>query len=84
MQTARDLIPATAEFTAGMQHCENDLQRRLSRLRLNIYGDAAAIVRHGDGIAGVDRHGNVGAEARQSFVNGIIYDLIDQMVQTTG
>ena len=34
--------------------------------------------------AGVDRHGNVGAEARQSFVNGIIYNLIDQMVQTTG
>ena len=40
--------------------------------------------RHGDGIAGVDRHGNVGAEARQSFVNGIIYNLIDQMVQSTG
>ena len=44
MKTAGDLIAPTAEFAARVQNGIDDLQRGLSGLRLNVDGNAAAIV----------------------------------------
>ena len=44
MKTAGDLIAPAAEFAARVQNGIDNLQRRLSGLRLNVDGNAAAIV----------------------------------------
>ena len=44
VKTAGDLIAPAAEFAARVQNGVNDLQRGLSGLRLNVDGNAAAIV----------------------------------------
>ncbi len=44
VKTAGDLIAPAAEFTARVQNGVDDLQGRLSGLRLNVHGNAAAII----------------------------------------
>ena len=84
VQAAGDLIAAAAEFAARMQDRIDDLERGAAGLGLNVHGDAAAVIGDGDGVAGVDRHGNVGAVAREGLVDGVVHDLIDEMVQAAG
>ena len=84
VQAAGHLVAAAAELAAGMQHGEHHLQRGAARLLLDVHGNAAAIVGDGDGVAGVDGDGNVGAVAGQRFVDGVVHDLVHQMVQTAG
>ena len=84
MQAAGDLIAAAAEFAARMQDRIDDLERGAAGLGLNVHGDAAAVIGDGDGVAGVDRHGDVGAVAREGLVDGVVHDLIDEMVQAAG
>ena len=81
VKAAGDLIASAAELAAGVQHGVHHLQSGPSRLGLDIHGNAAAVIGDGDGIAGVDGHGYVLAVARQSFVNGVVHDLIDQVMQ---
>ena len=81
MQTAGDLIAAAAELAAGVEYGINDLQRRPPGLGLDVHGDAAAVVGNGDGVAGVDGDGDVLAVARQRFIDGVVHDLIDQMMK---
>ena len=70
VQAAGDLIAAAAEFAARMQDRIDDLERGAAGLGLNVHGDAAAVIGDGDGVAGVDRHGDVGAVAREGLVDG--------------
>ena len=81
VQAAGDLIAAAAEFAARMQDRIDDLERGAAGLGLNVHGDAAAVIGDGDGVAGVDRHGDLGADTCQSFIHGIVYYLIYQMVK---
>ena len=67
-----------------MQHREDDLQGALSGLLLDVHGDAAAVVAHADHVPLLDRHFDRRAEAGQRLVDGVVDDLIDQMVQTGG
>ena len=84
MQAAGDLIAPAAEFAAGMEHGIHDLQSRTPGLGLDIHGDTPAVVGDGDGVAGIDGHGNMLTVSGQRFVNGVVHDLIDQVVQTGG
>ena len=84
VQTAGHLVAAAAELAAGVQHGIHHFQRRLPGLGLNVHGDTAAVIHHGDGVAFVDGHGNFRAVARQRFVDGVIHDLVNQMVQAGG
>ena len=81
VQTAGDLIAPAAELTAGVQDGKDHLQGGLARLGLDVHGDAPAVVGDGDGVVRVDGHGDVGAVARQGLVDGVVHDLIDQVVQ---
>ena len=71
-----------AELAAGGQDGGDDLQRGRAGLRLNIHGDAAAIVGDGDGVALVDGDVDLGAVTGQRLVDGVIHDLVHQVVQT--
>ena len=84
MQTAGDLVAGVlaAELAAGVQHSVNDGDSRDAQLGLDIDRDAAAIVRYFDDVAGLDGDFDVGAVARQRLVDGVIDDLIDEVVQT--
>ena len=84
MQTAGHLVATAAELAAGVEHGVHHFQSGFSRLGLNVHGDTAAIIHHGDGVAFVDGHGNFRAVARQSLVDGVVYDLVYQMVETGG
>ena len=81
VQAAGDLVAPAAELAAGVEHRVHNLQRGPPGLGLNVHGDAPAVVGDGDGVAGVDGHGNMLAVARESLVNGVVHDLVDQMVQ---
>ena len=78
METAGNLIAAAAKFSSGMQDGIDHLQGRAASLRLNIHGNAPSVVGDGDGLSWIDGDGNMLAVPGQSFVNGIVHDLIDQ------
>ena len=82
VQAAGDLVAPAAELAARVQHGEHDLERALARLRLNVHGDAAAVVAHADDVAFLDRHFDMIAVARQRLVDGVVHDLIHEMVET--
>ena len=81
VQAAGDLVAAAAELAAGVQHRVDDLQRGTARLRLDVHGDAAAVVGDGDRPVRVDRHVDMRAEAGQRLVDGVVHDLVHEVVQ---
>ncbi len=84
VKTAGDLVAAAAELAASMEHGVDHLQRRFAGLGLNVHGDTTAVVGNGDGVALVDGHMDFVAVACQCLVNGVVHDLIHQVVQTGG
>ena len=44
-------------------------------------GDAAPVVDDRDRVVGVDRDGDLGAEAGERLVDGVVDDLVDEVVQ---
>ena len=84
VQAAGDLVAPAAELAAGVQDGKDHLQGGLAGLLLDVHGDAAAVVHDLDDVARLDAHLNVGAVAGQGFVDGVVHDLIDQVVQATG
>ena len=82
VQAAGDLIAPAAELAARVQHREHDLKRGLARLRLHVHRDAAAVVAHADDVARLDGQLDVAAVARERLVDGVVDDLIHEVVQT--
>ena len=82
MQAAGDLVAAAvAELAAGVEDGEHDLERRLALLLHRVDGDAAAVVDDGDRVVGVDRHVDARAVAGERLVDGVVDDLVDEVVQ---
>ena len=84
VQTAGHLVAGilAAELAAGVQHGVDNGDSRDAQLGLDVHGDAAAIVRYLNDIAGLDGHLDMGAVACQCLVNGVVHDLIDEVMQT--
>ena len=82
VQTAGNLISAAAEFTACMQNRKYHLQRAHAFLVIDINGNAAPVIHNGNGIIGVDFYGNLVTEPCKRFIHGVIYNFINQMMQT--
>ena len=84
VQAAGHLVAAAvAELAAGVQHGEDDLDGRQALLLHDRHRDAAAVVTHGDRAVGVDRHIDRIAVARQGLVDGVVDDLVDEVMQPT-
>ena len=81
MQAARDLIAAAAEFAARVQDRKDHRDRGQAGLVLDAHRDTAPVVRDADHVAGQDHHVDLVAVPGQRFVDRIVHDLIDQMVQ---
>src|SRR5262249_43193435 len=85
VQPARDLVsPTVAELPAGVQRGEDDLSRGLADLRMPFHGDAAAVVDDGAAVVGVQGDGDALGVAGDRLVDGVVHDLVDQVVQPTG
>ena len=84
MEAAGDLITAAAELAAGVEHGVDHFQGGLASLSLDVHRDAAAVVGDGDGVAVVDGHVDLGTITGQRFVDGVVHDLIDQVMQAAG
>ena len=67
-----------------MEDGKYHLQGRHAFLLIDIYRDPTAVIHNGNGIIGMDFYSDFVTEASQSFVNGVIYDFINQMMQTSG
>ena len=81
MEAAGHLIPAAAELAPGVEHGVHHLQGGTPGLGLYIHRDAAAVVGDLDHVALQNLHGDVVAVPRQGLVDGVVHDLVHQMVQ---
>ena len=81
MQAAGYLVSSAAEFATGMQDRKYDLDRRNTGLMINTYRNTTAVINNGDRIIRIDHHFDFVAKSCQRLIDGIIYDLIYQMVK---
>ena len=72
---------AVAELAAGVEDGQHDLERRLALLLHRVDRDAAPVVDDRDRVVGVDRDLDGVAEAGERLVDGVVDDLVDQVVQ---
>ena len=86
VQAAGDLVAVVVELAARMQFRQGDFRGASLGIVLVVPfdggGNAAPVVHDGDGVVGVDRHLNARGEARESFVDRVVDDFVDEMVQT--
>src|SRR5215218_1477045 len=82
VQAAGDLVAAAvAELAAGVQDGQHHLDRRPALLLHDGDGDAAAVVDHGDRVVGVNRDVHARRVARERLVDGVVHDLVDEVVK---
>ena len=66
-----------------MQHRQHDLDGRALLLGHDRDRDPAAVIDDRDGLVGMDRDRHLAAVARQRLVDGVVDDLVDEMVQAS-
>ena len=84
VQAARDLVGLVVELAAGVEHGHDDFGRRLLLLLVHLDRDAAAVVDDRDRIVDVDEDFDVLAVAGQGLVDGVVDDLIDEVMEPFG
>ncbi len=81
VEAAGHLVGILVELTAGMELGHDDLGRRHAFFLVDVDGDAAAVVAHGDRAVAVERDVDQVAIAGQGFVDGVVHHLIDHVMQ---
>ena len=81
MQTAGDRVAAAAELAARVQHGQHDLDGRLALGGDDAHRDAAAVVDDADAAVGEDRDVDGVRVTGQRLVDGVVDDLVHQVVQ---
>ncbi len=84
METSRDLIGLLIEFSAGMEDREHDFKSTLAVLLHPVDRYPPAIVLNHKRTIAVDDDCDPAAVSGKGFINRVVYDLIDQMVQPAG
>ena len=83
VQAAGHLVAGVlaAELAAGVEDGIDDGDGGQAGIRLDIHGDAAAVVGDLDDVVLQDLDFDVVAVTGQSLVDGVVHDLVDQMMQ---
>ena len=81
MQAAGNLVGILVELTAGMQLGHDDLRRRNALFGMDVGRDTAPVVGDGHGAIGVQRHGHEVGMACERFVDRVVDDLVDHVMQ---
>ena len=82
VQAAGIRVVFVVEFAARVQLRINDLDGRNAQLRVNVRGNAAAVVGHLAGAVPFQRHRNFGRIAVRGLVDRIVDDFPDHVVQS--
>ena len=82
VKPARDLVCALVELSARMEDSHYDFGGRLAGLMF-FRGYAASVVYDGDAPVFIYGHVYCVAESRERFVDGVVYDLVYEVVQTS-
>ena len=82
VQPPGDLVGVVVELTAGVQHGHDHLSGADTLFGVHVHGDAAAVVRYGDGFIRMDDHPDLGTVPGQGFVDGVIDHLENHVMQT--
>src|SRR5690606_13881142 len=82
VQPTGDRVPAAAELAAGVQHGEDDLDGGLALGLDDVDRDAAPVVDDADPAVGEEGDLDQVAVAGERFVDGVVHDLVDEVVQT--
>ncbi len=84
MQATGELVVLVGELAAGVQLGEDQLDARHTLFRVNVHRHAATIVRHFQGMVGMEddlyRLGVPG----QGFVDAVVDDFLGKVVRPTG
>ena len=81
MEAAGDFVRAFVEFAAGVEDGEHDLEGALMLFLVHVDGDAAAVVGDGYRVVFVDCHLDVRGVAGEGFVDGVVDDFVNEVVQ---
>ena len=81
VQAAGNLVGVLVEFSAGVQLGHDDLGGGHAFALVDVGRDAAAVVAHGAGAVGIERDDDFLGEAGQRFVDGVVDDLVDHVMQ---
>ena len=81
VQAARHLVAPTAELPAGVELGQDDLGRRQPEALHHRDRDPAAVVGDGHPGVGSDGDGDVVAVTLERLVDGVVDDLVDEMVE---
>ena len=81
VQPAGHLVAAAAELAAGVERREHERDRRDLLDRVLVDGDAAAVVDDPHAAVGLQRHFDVGGVAGEGFVDRVVDDLVDEVVE---
>lgn len=84
MKTARSLIAASfaAKLTTRVKNGHNDLERRNAHLFVLVNRNSASVVFNSGGAILEQRDSNVVAMPSESFINGVVDNLTEKLVQT--
>ena len=84
VQAAAELVVLAVEFAAGVEPGQDKFDGGNALLGVNVGGNAPAVVAHRQGAVGVEPHVNFRAEAGQGLIDGVVDDLLGQMVGAAG
>ena len=82
MQTAGNLIRAFIKLTSGMKHRQNNLECRLVQLLMLVDWDTTTVVDNRNRVVLANDHLYMSGIPGKSLVNGVVNNLINQMMQS--
>ncbi len=82
METAADFVAPFVEFTSGMEHCQHNFKGAFVFFFMHVDRNASTVVDNGYGVVGVDCHFYVCGISCERFVNGVVNNFIDEVVQS--
>ena len=84
VQTAGHRVATAAELAAGVEDRHDDLDGRLLLLLVDVDRDAAAVVDDAHRAVFADEHLDVIGVTGESLIDGVVDDLVHQVVETAG
>ena len=83
VQTARNLVGVVVELAASVQFGHDHLHGGNAQLGMNIHGNTAAVVAHGNAVVHVQDDFYPVAVAGHGLVYGVVHHFVHEMMETT-
>ena len=82
VETTGDLVGVLVELAACVEDRHDDFESGAVLFLVHVDRDATTIVLNGDGAVFVDSDLDMGAVSGHGLIDGVVYDLIDQVVES--